>query len=462
VRILTLKLTPHRYLISSGDAPRIITPGSYYNCVHVAVLSNRLAVCQEIFSIIDSDPFWEAVYPSDEEETRQMRKRHLVGLYLNRQTGRPPRKGQESQVQNCDTPLHIASKYGFEEVVEFLLSFSQTDTTIRDRDGKTPAEVVCQRSGSAKTKSAIKTLFEEPRIYYVPVFRSEDNSTPPVLGSPCLWEESFSPSRAQSPVDPNCFNTATAGPMSPSLAKEFYKRWKRPKDSDTKEMLRKDFSKGMESVGRQLAQELNVGWREYWDFLGSRCSLASPEGLDLLEQHLTATSGCSHTPLCPGSTPPLWTTPHHLDAGASPTLLTRSKENSETKFRSKSDPDIEVGVRTRASTSEDDLDNLSSALKQSLRFDEEQSALGCDREQNKKREDSTSSPISMSLVDPSPTTGSDLATEMTEDIETGSDEGHMALDGAGVSPIPVSSSQLLYTPLQNREDMEQMVTFLTG
>jgi hypothetical protein len=142
--------------------------------------------------------------------------------------------------------------------------------------------------------------------------------------------------------------------------------------------------------------------------------------------------------------------------------LTRSKENSETKFRSKSDPDIEVGVRTRASTSEDDLDNLSSALKQSLRFDEEQSALGCDREQNKKREDSTSSPISMSLVDPSPTTGSDLATEMTEDIETGSDEGHMALDGAGVSPIPVSSSQLLYTPLQNREDMEQMVTFLTG
>ena len=101
VRILTLKLTPHRYLISSGDAPRIITPGSYYNCVHVAVLSNRLAVCQEIFSIIDSDPFWEAVYPSDEEETRQMRKRHLVGLYLNRQTGRPPRKGQESQVCLC-------------------------------------------------------------------------------------------------------------------------------------------------------------------------------------------------------------------------------------------------------------------------------------------------------------------------------------------------------------------------
>ena len=41
-------------------------------------------------------------------------------------------------------------------------------------------------------------------------------------------------------------------------AKEFYKRWKRPKDSDTKEMLRKDFSKGMESVGRCVLGLLHI------------------------------------------------------------------------------------------------------------------------------------------------------------------------------------------------------------
>ena len=46
------------------------------------------------------------------------------------------------------------------EIVQFLLSFGEIDLTIRDRDGKTSSEVVCQKKGSVETKSTLKALFE--------------------------------------------------------------------------------------------------------------------------------------------------------------------------------------------------------------------------------------------------------------------------------------------------------------
>ena len=78
-----------RYLVTSADTPTILYPGFYFNALHVAVTKNQLHVCQELFWIIDSVEFLELVYPMDSNETREMRKNHLVDMYLNRQTGRP-------------------------------------------------------------------------------------------------------------------------------------------------------------------------------------------------------------------------------------------------------------------------------------------------------------------------------------------------------------------------------------
>ena len=60
-------------------------------------------------------------------------------------------------------------------------------------------------------------------VCFVPVYRSVDNSVPPVLGTPCSLEDCHSPpqpnvdcSLSKSPVKPLLVGRAFAGPMSPA------------------------------------------------------------------------------------------------------------------------------------------------------------------------------------------------------------------------------------------------------
>ncbi|XP_054728401.1 ankyrin repeat and LEM domain-containing protein 2 homolog [Anastrepha obliqua] len=46
-----------------------------------------------------------------------------------------------------------------------------------------------------------------------------------------------------------------------------------------------DTEKGLELIGRELAKEHNVEWREYWDFLNTFVNIASDEGLSKLENY---------------------------------------------------------------------------------------------------------------------------------------------------------------------------------
>lgn len=47
-----------------------------------------------------------------------------------------------------------------------------------------------------------------------------------------------------------------------------------------------DVDKGLEVVGRCLAKAQNVGWKEFWNFLGELVDIASIEGLDKFENYL--------------------------------------------------------------------------------------------------------------------------------------------------------------------------------
>uniref|UniRef100_A0AAG5D4Y7 ANKLE2 third alpha/beta domain-containing protein n=1 Tax=Anopheles atroparvus TaxID=41427 RepID=A0AAG5D4Y7_ANOAO len=47
-----------------------------------------------------------------------------------------------------------------------------------------------------------------------------------------------------------------------------------------------NIDKGLETLGRMLASNENVGWKEHWAFLGKFCDLASEEGLRMFEEFL--------------------------------------------------------------------------------------------------------------------------------------------------------------------------------
>ncbi|EAA05663.5 AGAP011534-PA, partial [Anopheles gambiae str. PEST] len=47
-----------------------------------------------------------------------------------------------------------------------------------------------------------------------------------------------------------------------------------------------DPAKGLETVGRMLAEKEQVGWKEHWSFLGTFCNMAEEAGLTLLDHYL--------------------------------------------------------------------------------------------------------------------------------------------------------------------------------
>lgn len=111
----------------------------------------------------------------------------------------------------------------------------------------------------------------------------------------------------KNPIDPRMEIHAYAGPMKRDDAANFRKKWKTPprtpgspinkfgsphfrtpERSDQSLRFRLlDTEKGLERVGRDLAKQYHVGWKEYWPFLGTFADLTSEDGLKLLEDHMS-------------------------------------------------------------------------------------------------------------------------------------------------------------------------------
>lgn len=271
-----------RYLITQGDKPEILKKAPWYNALHCAAKVGSLEICKKLFEILEGDRFWSLVYPNDLVEIRSRRRSHLLDLYLN----------------TCDkgfqeTPLHFACKYGHEDVVSYLLTFHALDTEMVNKHGETAYDVA-GRNSSAHSKHKVQTLLSA--VYFVPVLRAVDNSLHPRLSAPCTLHELEN--RQQKPVldkrDVPVMNSAMAGPMSPLQAESFYKEWRHsPSESErkaAKNVMRSDPDRGLERVGRKLAHQQKVEWKEYWGFLNCACDLSQREGLEALEKHLGTTA----------------------------------------------------------------------------------------------------------------------------------------------------------------------------
>ncbi|KAK9891566.1 hypothetical protein WA026_015526 [Henosepilachna vigintioctopunctata] len=276
-----------RYLISNGDTPSILQEGSRYNALHIAAKAKNSQMAELILNTISNVEFVKLLYGDDSYENSQDRTNVFLDLYLN-----TPDKGLN------ETPLHFSVKFGAIEVVELLVSYPQCDKTVKNKYGQTPSMIVCDRCEKPNKKLCERIMQLLDETYYVPVLRAEDNSVPPQIGEPF------------SPVCPPVFNThpssprleiqAYAGPMNKEGAEHFRKVWKTPPRSlnittptkklneslDSVASLKyKDHLKGLEIVGKTLATQYDVSWKEYWPFLDSFVDIASEEGLNLLENH---------------------------------------------------------------------------------------------------------------------------------------------------------------------------------
>ncbi|KAF7997857.1 hypothetical protein HCN44_009255 [Aphidius gifuensis] len=284
-----------RYLISSGDTPAILQEGSRYNAVHITAIraSNNVVMLKLILDIVSDPKFSGLMYGKDEDNERAQ---ILLDLYLN-----TPDKGLN------ETPLHFAVKYGHKDLVKLLLSYPQCQKNKKNKYGQLPSDIVCSRKGKDDETLVkdISLLLEDQ--YYVPVLRAEDNILQPRIGEPFL---PISPPRLNlDPLSPKIEVAAFAGPMTKPQAMEFRKKWKTPPrrnltPNDNKENLNNSFDyltsprsknptsryqdseKGLERVGRDLAEEYHVAWKELWPFLDGFVDLRCAEGLAMLEKHL--------------------------------------------------------------------------------------------------------------------------------------------------------------------------------
>ncbi|XP_033321054.1 ankyrin repeat and LEM domain-containing protein 2 isoform X1 [Megalopta genalis] len=278
-----------RYLIGIGDTPAILQEGCRYNALHIAVRADKPDICELILNTVGNAEFIKLLY-GDECKSYLDRAQIMLDLYLN-----TPDKGLN------ETPLHFAVKFGFKNVVKVLVSYPCCVKTLPNKYKQLPIDIICSRTcqGDEELKKEIRLLLEDQ--YYVPVLRSDDNTLQPVIGEP------FSPTSPMSikldPLSPRLEVRAFAGPMTKSRALEFRKEWKTPPrrrmtpvkkifedepDSPINNLsLRlQDPEKGLERIGRDLAEEYHVSWKEFWPFLDDFADFRTSDGLAKLETYL--------------------------------------------------------------------------------------------------------------------------------------------------------------------------------
>ena len=271
-----------KLLVTSSDVPTILQIRCHYNALHIAALNDNILAAKLILKHLTSEQLWELLYPKDQLTIRNSRRSNCLSSYLN--TG---------DALLGETPLHFACKFGSSRVAAVLITQSLTDTAKPNKVEETSYDVICCRKYPER-KRQIQNLFSDN--YFVPVYRSPDNVTPPILGKPvhrhseklvCMDTEE----RDNTPIKEQLLCRAWAGPLNQEKANQFYKDWKSPpgmksplyKSSRDRRM---DPEKGLEYDGRQLAKNFNVGWREYWDFLGENCNLTDEDGKLLFENYI--------------------------------------------------------------------------------------------------------------------------------------------------------------------------------
>ncbi|XP_004925434.3 ankyrin repeat and LEM domain-containing protein 2 homolog isoform X1 [Bombyx mori] len=262
-----------RFLVSSGNTPAIMQEGSRYNALHVAAKSMNAEICNLILTTVGDPAFVQKLYGGDADPESC---KEFAGILVDRYLNTPDKAMNE-------TPLHFAAKFGAEEVVDVLTSFPQCDLSAVNKYGEQAKDIICKRASGRVEERAGRMATLLQQRYYVPVLHCEDGSAAPEVGRP--FTPAAPPDINPDPLSPRYEIRAYAGPMRAERAASLRVRWKTPPRAAFR---LHDLAKGLETVGRNLANEMNVDWKEYWPFLETFTDLRTTEGLTLLENYLKA------------------------------------------------------------------------------------------------------------------------------------------------------------------------------
>lgn len=160
--------------MTPSDTPSVIHSGTRANALHIAAESGSAQMTTLILEAIQSPDLMAKMYPGESLESRVRRQEYLFDLYLNSHL-----KG------GFDTPLHVASKYGFVDVVALLVQYSSCDTVAKNKHDQTPADIAGSRMRAADDTLAVEQIKKLLTNHvYIPVFRVDDFSHPAFVGEP--------------------------------------------------------------------------------------------------------------------------------------------------------------------------------------------------------------------------------------------------------------------------------------
>ncbi|KHJ93034.1 ankyrin repeat protein [Oesophagostomum dentatum] len=191
--------------------------GFRFNALHIAARHGKADVVERVLRLVSDTAFLADLYGTSEDDVR-FRAENIITSYLN-----TPDKG------NCDTPLHIAAKFGHVDVVRILVDQPLMDRRFLNKEGQTALECACSRyTGSDKRdrKAEMDLLLGG---FFVALYRSADNSVPPKIVQMESFPElclSSGDNGICSPILPDFKLAAYAGPFgSEEKAKEFLSSW---------------------------------------------------------------------------------------------------------------------------------------------------------------------------------------------------------------------------------------------
>ncbi|CAH8562823.1 unnamed protein product [Schistosoma bovis] len=323
-------------LVTTSDTPTILQIRFRYNALHVVASKGNVNLLQFLLNCIDSDKFWERLYPGASKEASYWRQQYVLDLYLN-----------SPELGNFETPLHFASKYGHIECVSMLARHPLTKLDPRNFAGHTPVDLAATRLTSQEKiphsdfdcptniVNRILQIFDESYIVLADVEISEPAIIKTRILAPLNTREFQTMLGLYARNSCKTFKNAThvkpfptqnnqyyffrssvengdclkvkingnvhrlrgfSGPMPSDAAVEFRKKWLQynaPNAVDYKSFshLRLiDSEKGYERQGRYLSRVFGTSWYEYWEFLDDYIDLSSEDGLLALEDYL---SNCS-------------------------------------------------------------------------------------------------------------------------------------------------------------------------